>query len=140
MSQNKKAQEFSREFKIKAAERMLAGESARALSQELKVLRKSLYEWKDAYILQGPLGLKKRGRPRRDWKAASLPDPESARAELLQARQRIAELEQKVGKQALELDFFAEALRRVDASLKQESEERGKKSIRSSDNKRSKAN
>ena len=140
MSQEKKPRVFSREYKLKPVERMLAGEGAGILARELKVRRKLLYHWKDAYIAGGPAALRKRGRPRQDMVPGSPPDPESARAELLQARQRIAELERKVGKQALELDFFAEALRRVDAVLEQESEQRGKKFIRLLDNKRSKAN
>jgi hypothetical protein len=37
------------------------------------------------------------------------------RDELEAARQRIAELERKVGQQQLELDFFQQALRRVEA-------------------------
>jgi hypothetical protein len=37
----------------------------------------------------------------------------AGRGELLSARQRIAELERKVGQQELELDFFGEALRRI---------------------------
>jgi hypothetical protein len=41
-------------------------------------------------------------------------EPQGARGELLAARKRIAELERKVGQQALELDFFGEALRRVE--------------------------
>jgi hypothetical protein len=40
--------------------------------------------------------------------------PEAAgAAELAAARQRIAELEAKIGRQALELDFFQRALREV---------------------------
>ena len=140
MSQVKKPRVFSREFKLKAVERMLAGEGVSILARELKVRRKLLYYWKDAYISGGPTALRKRGRPRRDMISEPPPKPESTRAELLQARQRIAELERKVGKQALEIDFFAEALGRVDAALEQESEQREKKSIRLLDNKRSKAN
>jgi len=139
MSQERKHREFSREFKLKAVERMLAGESSSVLARELKVRRKLLYQWKDAYIAGGPAGLRKQGRPRKNLILPVPPIPETARAELLQTRRRIAELERKVGKQALEIDFFAEALRRVDAALQQESERREKNSIRSLDNKHSKA-
>jgi transposase len=115
MSQKKKARVISREFKLRAVERMLAGESPAALAREFKVLRKLLYEWKDAYQSRGVGALRTRGRPRKDQALGLPPAPETARAELLQARQRIAELEREVGHQQLELDYFAEALRRVEA-------------------------
>ena len=51
---------------------------------------------------------RRRGKP-------STSAPEGAAAEA-QAQARIAELERKVGQQALELDFFARALRHVKAS------------------------
>jgi len=43
------ARVFSREPKLAAADRMLAGESVSALSRELKVLRKDLYAWRDRF-------------------------------------------------------------------------------------------
>jgi hypothetical protein len=36
--------------------------------------------------------------------------------ELARARRQIAELERKVGQQALDLDFFQQALQRIEAS------------------------
>ena len=139
MSRGKKARVFSREFKVKAVERMLGGERASALAGELKVLRKSLYEWKDVYISRGPTALHKRGRPSRKEALGLPPEATTERAELLQARQRIAELERKVGKQALEIDFFAEALRRVDAALEEEYGQSAERSTRSSESKHRKA-
>jgi transposase len=139
MSRRKKARIFRSEFKVKAVERMLAGENASALAGELKVLRKSLYEWKDIYISRGPSALRTVGRPRREEMPGLPPDAVSDRAELLQARQRIAELERKVGHQLLEIDFFAEALRRVDAALKEESGRSVERSIRSLGSKHRKA-
>jgi hypothetical protein len=44
--------------------------------------------------------------------AAPAPD---APSELARAKARIAELERKVGKQQMDLDFFREALRLIDA-------------------------
>ncbi len=122
MSQKKKSRVFSREYKVRAVERMLAGESPAALSKELRVLRKLLYEWKDAYESGGVSALRTPGRPRKGEVLGPPPKPRTGRAELLQARQRIAELERKVGKQQLEIDFFAEALRRVDAAQKEQVE------------------
>ena len=41
--------------------------------------------------------------------------------ELAQARRRIAELERKVGQQQLDLDFFKQALRHIEAAPRQSS-------------------
>jgi hypothetical protein len=65
MSRRKKVRQFSPKFKLKAIERMLAGDSTSVLAREFKVVRKLLYYWKDAYISEGPEGLRKVGRPRR---------------------------------------------------------------------------
>jgi transposase len=113
MSQRRKSKSFDQEFKAAAVRRMLAGESPTRLSDQLQVRRKLLYRWKDAYERAGIAGLRKRGRPRKGVVLGSIPEPMTGRGELLQARQRIAELERKVGRQQLEIDFFVEALRRV---------------------------
>jgi hypothetical protein len=139
MSQRKKARVFSREYKLKTVERMLAGESPAALARELRVLRKLLYEWKDAYQSGGAAALRTPGRPRKGQVLGPPPKARTARAALLQARQRIAELERKVGKQQLEIDFFAEALRRVDAALGGQPELDGERSTRSSERRHRKA-
>ena len=139
MSQKRKARVFSREFKMRAVERMLAGESSSVLARELKLRRKLLYQWKDAYLLGGVAGLRTRGRPRKDQVPGLPTEAKTARAELLQARQRIAELERKVGKQQLEIDFFAEALRRVEAVRGERTGGKEPRSIRSSENKPRKA-
>jgi transposase len=139
MSQGKKARVFTRDYKLKAVERMLAGEGPSALARELKILRKLLYEWKDAYIAGGSAALRTRGRPPKNLAPVPMLKPTSDRAELLQSRKQIAELERKVGKQVLQLDFFAEALRRVDAALQKESGQREGQSIHSSNNKHRKA-
>jgi len=115
MSLRKKARVFKREFKLRAVERMLAGEGTRALARELHLRRKLLYQWKDAYLVGGAEGLRTPGRPRKDQVLGEPAAVRTERAELLQARRRIAELERKVGQQQLENDFFAEALRRVKA-------------------------
>ena len=135
MSQRKEARVFSPEFKLKIVERMLAGESSSALAKEIKVLRKLLYEWKDAYIAGGPGALRTRGRPRKDQILGPLTEPKTERAELLQARKRIADLERKVGHQQMQIDFFVEALRRIDAI----EEEPAGPSTLSSESQRSKA-
>lgn len=139
MSQRKKARVFSREFKLRAVERMLAGEGASALARALQLRRKLLYAWKDAYLVDGAEGLRLRGRPRRDQMPGPAPAANTERAELLQARKRIAELERKVGQQQLENDFFAEALRRLKAVEEEVAAENELRSTRLSRSKRCKA-
>lgn len=139
MSQRKKARVFSREFKLRALERMLAGESSSALARQLQLRRKLLYAWKDAYLAGGVEGLRLRGRPRKDEVPGLPPAARTERAELLQARKRIAELERKVGQQQLENDFFVEALRRVRAIQEPEDARSERRSTRSSGSRRCKA-
>ena len=108
--------EYEVELKLTAVRRVLAGESVRAVAQELGIRRKRLYVWKDRYAELGEAGLVRRrgGRPRKQAPVAEAgSESQGRRGELLAARKRIAELERKVGQQELELDFFGEALRRI---------------------------
>ena len=138
MSLGKRRRVFSREFKLRAVERFMAGESASALSRELHLRRKLLYQWKDAYWVGGVAGLRTRGRPRKEQLIDPMPEAKTGRAELLQARRRIAELERKVGQQQLELDFFVEALRRV-KTVEEDDPGNGPSCTRSLGNKHGKA-
>ena len=112
---SKKARVFSREFKLMVVRRLLAGEKMSVVAQETKVLRKDLYIWRDRYRAGGVEALRGAGRPRKGEGLAAL---ENAAAEASAARgvagQRIAELERKIGQQQVELDFFRQALRRVE--------------------------
>jgi transposase len=104
------------ELKLTAVRRVRAGESVRAVAEELGIRRKRLYVWKDRYAELGESGLRRQrgGRPRKERpEAGSGGKSVAGRGELLAARKRIAELERKVGQQELELDFFGEALRRI---------------------------
>ena len=58
--------EYGTELKL-AVRRVLAGESARGVAQELDIRRKRLYVWKDRYTELGEAGLTHRraGRPRK---------------------------------------------------------------------------
>ena len=100
---------FSWEFKESVARRMLNGESVSALHHELQIKRSVLYRWRDAYRKEGVAGLQKaRGRP------PGVPNPPRPAADPGEAAaRRIAELERKVGQQALDLDFFRRAFKRV---------------------------
>jgi transposase len=117
---------FSREFKLAALARMAAGENVSALARELGVLRKCLYQWRDRYRIGGAVAVRSRGRPSKAESLAlqaagvmppapppglAAPPPPDA---LALAQRRIAELEQKIGQQALELDFFQRALQHIE--------------------------
>jgi transposase-like protein len=111
----KKARVLSRELKLAAVHRMLAGENVSALARELKVLRKDLYKWRASFRSGGPGALRGRGRPPKLVQAEP-PDATAAappEGELTKAQRRIAELERKIGQQQVELDFFRQALRQV---------------------------
>lgn len=132
---------YPQEFKLAAVGRMAAGETVAALARELGVLRKCLYAWRDQLRLGGPEALRpqKRGpKPRGDRvgpardierragsfeapepRAAAVSEPAVAPAAVAppaEAQQRIAALEQKIGQQALDLDFFRAALRHFRAT------------------------
>lgn len=116
MSKKSKARVFTREFKVSALNRMAAGANVSALARELKVRRKLLYRWRDQLRAGGPAALRTRGRPRKVAAAAAGPPPAAAPPDdLARARSRIAELERKVGQQQLDLDFFKQALRHIEA-------------------------
>ena len=102
---------FSREFKVAAVQRILAGEKVQALADELGVSRQLLYKWWNHYERGGPEALRQTGRPRQ----ARGPTPEPPATKPPGAPERLAELERKIGQQALELDFFKQALRHVKA-------------------------
>lgn len=112
----KKKRVWSRELKILAVKRMLAGENTTALAKELKVRRTILYRWRDSYRKDGAKAFP--GRPGRPPKSPRNVDEVrlEAASSLAAAEKRIAELERKIGQQQVELDFFRRALRQVGAS------------------------
>jgi len=109
---------FSTEFKQAVVLRLEAGERIAAVSDELGIRRKLLYEWRAAYRKLGAAGLNRK-RGRKPGGARASPDAAPATpaplTELARAQARIAELERKIGKQQMDLDFFREALRLIDA-------------------------
>jgi len=113
------SQSHSREFMLKAVERLEAGERASALAIELNLNRTIVYHWRDRFRANGAEALtSKRGRPRTpEVLAAEGVRASRAKADsLAQARAQIAELERKVGQQQLDLDFFNGALRHIEGS------------------------
>ena len=97
---------FTKEFKLAAVRRLEAGESGSALARELEVKREKLYDWLaqvERYGVEGAFP----GAGRRPGGSARVEPGREAQA-------RLAELERKVGRQAMEIDFLSAALRRVE--------------------------
>jgi transposase len=103
---------FTPEFRLSAVERVRKGETVRALSQELNIRRTLLYGWCDSYRREGRAGLERgTGRPPR---SRNLMGPGKRRTDSAEiARNRMAELERRLGRMALENDFLKRAFQRV---------------------------
>ena len=108
---------FSRELKLAAVQRMAIGANVSKLSRELGVSRKGLYQWQKQFRVGGPSALRGAGRP---WCAEAVglqdpavPAPSDSSDELPNALARIAALERMIGQQAVDLDFFQQALQHV---------------------------
>ena len=86
---------FNREFKLQAVRRLEMGVPVAELARALEVNPNVLHRWRREQQ-QGP-GNSFPGHGKRRW-------PEG----------RIAELERKVGRQALEIDFLRDCLQRVE--------------------------
>ena len=144
MSEGREERRFSRAYKVGVLSRIAAGETVSALSVELGIPRKYLYQWRERFRLGGEAALRSRGRPTKADMAAMRPGPAEPgtrvgsqpppgrRDELDLARARIAELERKIGRQELELDFFQQALRRVEEVSRASGKPGGTGSTRSS--------
>ncbi len=110
---------FSTGFKLEAIDRLEAGENVSELARELSVKRTLLYRWRDAFRSGGELALRSGpGRPTRSEAVAmaAARGPSAKARGRSDAQRKIAELERKIGQQQLDLDFFKEALRRIEAS------------------------
>ncbi len=121
------ARTFSRAFKLKAISRMDAGENVSALSRELEIKREILYRWRSQFRAGGEERLReRRGRPtvKEALAIAAACRPAGEAADLAAARRQIADLERKIGRQQLDLDFFKGALRHIEA-LRQASDQPG---------------
>jgi transposase len=111
MSEGKR-REYSRELKLSAVKRMLAGERVSALSRAVGVPSGLLYKWCKHFRIGGVEALRPARRPRKGFGVLDL----EASQDLVTARKRISDLERKVGQQQIELDFFQEALRQVEGA------------------------
>jgi hypothetical protein len=73
--------------------------------------------------------LRGKGRPKKTEIMALAKEPSG---EVEKARERIAELERKIGQQQVDLDFFRQALRRVGGARRPSAEPGAPRSTRSS--------
>lgn len=104
---NHRVRLFSTTFKQDVVRRLESGEALAAVSKELGIARKLLYEWRWAWRRHGAAGLNRRRGPKKGLRRKmATGDPPGA---------RIEELERLVGRQQLDLDFFRKALRLADA-------------------------
>lgn len=117
MGERARVRKHATEFKLAIVERMMAGEVVEALAKQYKLARSMMYRWRDAYRLEGLAGLE-RGKGRRPAGEAREPIRRAAAtkdsAVEQKLRQRVAELERKVGQQAVEIDFFKGVFKRLE--------------------------
>ena len=122
MADKVKFKAFPTAFKLAAIKRLEAGEAVLPLARKLGVSRKVLHDWRKAWKLHGPAGLNRKRGPKpgpRKLRLLAEPVAKGRSGELAQARAKIAELERKIGQQALDIDFFHKALRALEAADRQ---------------------
>jgi hypothetical protein len=122
MADKVKLKAFPTAFKLAAIKRLEAGEAVLPLARKLGVSRKVLHDWRKAWKLHGPAGLNRKRGPKpgpRKLRPLAEPAAKGSIGELAQARAKIAELERKIGQQALDIDFFHKALRALEAADRQ---------------------
>ena len=120
---------FSWEFKENVTQRILSGESVSALHSEFQIRPSVLYRWRDAYRKEGAAGLQRpNGRPPG---IPNAPRPSASPEEA--AARRAAELERKIGQQAVDIDFLRRAFKRVKESRRKSIETGGTASTEKSE-------
>ena len=87
--------QFSREFKLAALQRLERGSSVGEVARAFEINPNRLHRWRQEFR-QGP-GNAFAGAGQRRWEEG-----------------RVAELERKIGQQALEIDFLKRCLQRID--------------------------
>ena len=100
----RKNRRYTASFKAAAVERMKLGCNVKELAEELKLSRTLLYMW----FLAAAEG--------------SLEEPDPQQRKIRELEQKIASLEGVIGRQKLESDFFAAALRRVEVGVRAKDE------------------
>jgi transposase len=102
-------------FKTILLARLENGERLSAVAAELGLKRDLIYRWRRAYRAMGEAGLNRKRGPKAKLHGLTPPvDPpdqtQELAADLAAARRRIVELEAKIGRQQMDLDFFRRAL------------------------------
>jgi len=110
---------YSPDFKRKAVDRIVAGESPTAVARELGIRCKFLYAWKAE-------GKGSQGVPA----PAEEVDADPQQREIAKLQKKISELERLAGRQTAELDFFAAALRSVKETRRKSGAGSGAESIK----------
>jgi len=110
VSSRGRSRKYEPEFKRKAVDRLLAGESPTRVAQELGIRRKFLYQWRDQGWGTLAQAVAEEMAAESGSSGETTPDQEQ---EAL--RKKVAALERLVGQQAAELDFFVAALRNIGA-------------------------
>ena len=95
---------FSRDFKIAAVRRVLAGEELNKVARDLDIRYDVLWKWKKRVVEQGEDCLYTVGR--RGGVGGAQKNESKARS--------IAELEREIGRQQMEIRFLERALRQVE--------------------------
>jgi transposase len=110
----RKRRSFTQAFKQSVVARMASTDSIRGLAAELSINSRSLYHWRARFETGGLEALRRLGRPSRHDTAEAEPPPAPVDVtDLAQAQRQIGELQRKIGRHQLELDFFRTALQRV---------------------------
>jgi transposase len=91
----KSRRKFTKEFKLTAIRRLQSGQSAAEVARALEINPTDLYRWRRELDQHGDRAFSGLGNQRAD-------------------ETRVAELERKVGRQALEIDFLKRALQHVE--------------------------
>lgn len=86
---------FTREFKLEAVRRLEAGQSTAEVARALEVHPSTLRDWRAQLHKYGEQAFPGKGQQRND-------------------EGRVAELERKIGQQAMEIDFLKRALQHVE--------------------------
>jgi transposase len=128
MAKMRKWRRHTVEFKRQAVERMKTADNIEALARELGVQRKLLYTWKNQL----------EGHP--EPRHANLQQTAEERKEA-QLRVEIEKLQRALAQRALEVDFFRDALFRIEQARQASSASGGRASTKPSGRgRRSKAN
>jgi transposase len=94
---------FTREFKVAAVKRLQSGYSVARLARELEVNANQLHHWKRQFEERPNSAFSGEGRKRAE-------------------ETQVAELERKVGQQAMEIDFLKACLRQIEELRRSQAE------------------